>query len=335
MTRETPDDLREFTVLVIEDNEGDFVLIEDYLLEKFINITVVHCSNFDNSIAYLKKNPEKIAIILMDLNLPEFSGIDLITRILSFNFEIPIVILTGYADLQMAKKSLQLGIYDYLLKDEINPIVLHKTITFTLNRNSFIKQIEQEKQNYENLFNFNPQPTWLIDAKTLKILNANLAAQIKYGLSQHDFLKMTFLQLHPADEENLIKKNLRSKEDDSTRNNFTHLLGDGKKIKVNIYCTEINSNSQSRLIVQSNDISETINHINTIEIQNEKLKSIAWTQSHIVRAPISRILGIINLLEEEQDGSRDEMLFWMKQLKISTTEMDAIVKKIVNEANSF
>jgi hypothetical protein len=49
--------------------------------------------------------------------------------------------------------------------------------------------------------------------------------------------------------------------------------------------------------VQSNDISETLKHINTIEVQNAKLKNIAWTQSHVVRAPLSRILGIIDLIE--------------------------------------
>jgi uncharacterized membrane protein YkgB len=47
--------------------------------------------------------------------------------------------------------------------------------------------------------------------------------------------------------------------------------------------------------VQSNDISETLKHINTIEVQNAKLKNIAWTQSHVVR-PLSRILGIIDLI---------------------------------------
>jgi hypothetical protein len=82
--------------------------------------------------------------------------------------------------------------------------------------------------------------------------------------------------------------------------------------------------------VQSNDISETLKHINTIEVQNAKLKNIAWTQSHVVRAPLSRILGIIDLIEGETENF-SEMLFWLKQLRISTNEMDGIVKRIVKE----
>jgi hypothetical protein len=82
-------------------------------------------------------------------------------------------------------------------------------------------------------------------------------------------------------------------------NHFTHFLSDGKKKSRNLF-KEIKSNSNSGLIVQSNDISETLKHINTIEVQNAKLKNIAWTQSHVVRAPLSRILGIIDLIEGEE-----------------------------------
>jgi light-regulated signal transduction histidine kinase (bacteriophytochrome) len=65
-------------------------------------------------------------------------------------------------------------------------------------------------------------------------------------------------------------------------------------------------------------------------MQNAKLRNIAWTQSHVVRAPISRILGIINLIEEEGENF-NEIQFWLQQLKISTTEMDDIIKNIVKE----
>jgi hypothetical protein len=56
------------------------------------------------------------------------------------------------------------------------------------------------------------------------------------------------------------------------------------------------------------NVTERLHHQKTIEIQNKKLRDIAWTQSHVVRAPISRILGIINLLEG-QENSLEEFLF--------------------------
>ncbi|MFT4855248.1 MAG: PAS domain S-box-containing protein [Algoriphagus sp.] len=319
-----------FSVLIIEDNQGDYVLIEDYLLEKFKKINIIHCPDYATSINYLQNSKEKTSIILLDLHLPDLGGIELINSIIPYSFKAPIIILTGYSDLDMAKSSLQAGIYDYLVKDEINPDILYKTIIFSLNRSHFINEIENEKHNYEDLFNFNPQPTWLLDLKSYKIISANIAAQQKYGYALDDFLKMSFTQLHPQEEKQRLEQKFTSKDDEIEKNHFTHLLGNGKEIKVKIYFRKIKSDSDTKLIVQSNDISETLDHIYTIELQNEKLKNIAWTQSHMVRAPLSRILGIVNLIEQQKD-TLDDKLFWLKQLRVSTNEMDAIVKKIIDE----
>jgi len=45
---------------------------------------------------------------------------------------------------------------------------------------------------------------------------------------------------------------------------------------------EIQNSSNGGLIVQSNDIAANLNHIDTIEVQNTKLKKIVWTKSHTV-----------------------------------------------------
>jgi PAS domain S-box-containing protein len=184
------------------------------------------------------------------------------------------------------------------------------------------------------LINFNPQPTWLLNANSLQILSANIAAQKKYGFSLDDFIKMSFIQLHPKEEEQLIKYKFTSKEEKIFKNNFTHLLSDGQEIKVDVHFKEIEIFSTSALIVQSNDISETLKYINTIEIQNTKLKDISWTQSHVVRAPLARMLGIINLFEEGAVND-DELLFCLKQLKNSCNEMDDIIKNIVDRTKDI
>jgi hypothetical protein len=58
------------SVLIEEDNLGDFVLIEDYLLEKFKQINIVHYTDYTNSINYIQNSTEQISVILLDLHLP-------------------------------------------------------------------------------------------------------------------------------------------------------------------------------------------------------------------------------------------------------------------------
>jgi hypothetical protein len=53
-----------FSALIIEDNLGDFILIEDYLQEKFEKITLVHCQDYTTSVDYMKNSKEKFSVIL-------------------------------------------------------------------------------------------------------------------------------------------------------------------------------------------------------------------------------------------------------------------------------
>ncbi|MFO7745585.1 MAG: response regulator, partial [Psychroflexus sp.] len=196
------------SVLVIEDNEGDFILLEDFLIEKYPNVNTTHCSDCDCAIDFLMKN--KYSLVLLDLQLPDVSGLELIKKILSNCSNTPVIILTGYTDLGLAQESLQLGVYDYLIKDEINPTLLHKSIEFALSRRSFVQQIKEETLNYERLFNFSPKPTWLLDRQSLQILNANFSAIEKYGYSLESFKQMSFIDLHPTKEKKIVKKKIQA-----------------------------------------------------------------------------------------------------------------------------
>jgi len=324
--------LERLSVLVIEDNQGDFILIEDYLLEKFKNVEIVHCPDYATSVDFLAKSKDRISVVLLDLNLPDLVGVELIRSIIAHNVKVPIIVLTGYSDLAMAKSSLQIGVYDYLVKDEISPTILQKTIIYALHRSRFINQIEDEKRKFENLFNFSPQPTWLLDSQSLRILQANIAAQNTYGFSLDEFLQMSFTHLHPKGQGERIEQKFTSNDGQISGDHFTHVLRSGKEITVDIYFREIDETTMSGLIVQVNDVSEVVKHINTIEVQNTQLRNIAWTQSHVVRAPLSRMLGIVNLIELKA-GSFDELLFCLQQLRISSIELNDIIVGIVEESN--
>lgn len=107
----------------------------------------------------------------------------------------------------MAKNSLELGVYDFLIKDEINPSLLQKSIDFSLSRKNFRSQLEGERENYKNLFNLSPQPIWLLHLETYSVLDINEVAIEKYGYSLNESTNLSFMELHPIDErETLLSK---------------------------------------------------------------------------------------------------------------------------------
>jgi signal transduction histidine kinase len=94
----------------------------------------------------------------------------------------------------------------------------------------------------------------------------------------------------------------------------------------------------TRMIGAMNDISERkkfeisrLEYVEQIETQNEKLKNIAWTQSHIVRAPLARMLAIMNAIDDN-NKDLDDTLMWLKHLKDSAIELDEIIKDVVEKA---
>ena len=81
-----------------------------------------------------------------------------------------------------------------------------------------------------------------------------------------------------------------------------------------------------RIIGAMQDITEIQNYIQTIENHNSRLKDIAWTQSHVVRAPLARIMGIINLLQNFPDISEQAEL--LDHIITSAVELDDIIRNI-------
>ncbi|HEY2581794.1 MAG TPA: PAS domain S-box protein, partial [Mucilaginibacter sp.] len=72
-------------------------------------------------------------------------------------------------------------------------------------------------------------------------------------------------------------------------------------------------------------------YVQTIEEQNKAFKEISWIQSHLVRAPLARVMGLASLLSEaKNDNEKEEIL---KFLLLSSNELDEIIKEITKKTN--
>lgn len=138
-------------LLVIEDNEGDYILITEYLSEVLPTTRVQWCSTFAETAAYfLTEEAKHIDVILLDLILPDKSSDDLLTSVIDLSGDtIPIIILTGLSDINNSVKSLTLGASDYLIKDELSPAILNKSILYSRERKKAFETIK-EMHNHSN-----------------------------------------------------------------------------------------------------------------------------------------------------------------------------------------
>ncbi|MDE1208213.1 hypothetical protein [Tenacibaculum larymnensis] len=72
---------------------------------------------------------------------------------------------------------------------------------------------------------------------------------------------------------------------------------------------------------------------NKIVSQNNRLREIAWKQSHEVRKPIATILGISNAIQNNASMSAEEKNKCLSYLFEATDELDQVINEIVNKTN--
>ena len=89
-----------------------------------------------------------------------------------------------------------------------------------------------------------------------------------------------------------------------------------------------------RIIGSMQDTTERERYVHTVELQNKRLRDIAWTQSHIVRAPLANIIGIVELLLDGVDdqASREQLL---RHLASSAHTLEGIVGDIVKSTETL
>ena len=93
-------DKKSYQVLIIEDNEGDHVIVEEMLLETIQYPVIMHAVNFKTASEILKLPASPFDVILLDLSLPDKSGKELVDETLVLAPLIPVIVLTGYTDME-------------------------------------------------------------------------------------------------------------------------------------------------------------------------------------------------------------------------------------------
>lgn len=79
------------------------------------------------------------------------------------------------------------------------------------------------------------------------------------------------------------------------------------------------------------DVSERARHLESIEKQNSQLREIAWLQSHKVRAPLSNILGLTDLILSSEKAEEKEQL--TGYLQNAAGELERIIEEIIQKVS--
>jgi signal transduction histidine kinase/CheY-like chemotaxis protein len=120
-------------ILLVEDNPGDVLLLQESLAESLDPKFEIHPVEFlAQALEAMEK--DRFDAVLLDLSLPDSQGLETFSRIYTPHPEIPVVVLTGFADETMAVKAVRNGAQDYLVKGQTDRPLLVRAIRYSIQR---------------------------------------------------------------------------------------------------------------------------------------------------------------------------------------------------------
>jgi two-component system response regulator HydG len=128
--------------ILIVDDEESLRLTFELLLKRAGYESVTGVSNFDDAIATIEK--ENFDLIISDIVLQGASGIDLLRRIKEMGKSCPVVMITGYPNIETAAEAVRLGAFDYVPKP-VKKDELLKIVALALEK----QELQKEKSRFE------------------------------------------------------------------------------------------------------------------------------------------------------------------------------------------
>jgi len=137
------------SVLLIEDNPGDARLIREMLADDPAQpFTLTHADRLSTGIE--KLSHKAADLVLLDLSLPDSHGIETFSKIYAHSPKVPIIVLSGNDDQQLALYAVKSGAQDYLVKGKIDSALLMKAMQYSIERKRYQEELERQA-NYDAL----------------------------------------------------------------------------------------------------------------------------------------------------------------------------------------
>lgn len=105
-------------ILLIEDSETQALVFKSTIgnLVKEFNHELVVFGNGLEALEYVKNNQELIDLVILDLNLSDISGFDILSEISKLETKLPVIVLSADGDKDLIVKSMKLGASNYFVK---------------------------------------------------------------------------------------------------------------------------------------------------------------------------------------------------------------------------
>lgn len=337
---------RQLKILMLEDSVDDVDLIERELLRggiDYVSTVVKGRQGFEKALEEFRPD-----IILSDHSLPQFNSIEAMEIWKRWqkdrNGTVPFILITGSVSEEFAVQSIKAGASDYILKDRLKR--LPSSIKSALDKT----RLEKERMNYlgeiisqasmmkeaEHLAKFG---SWQVDLISGKHQWSDEAFRI-FGFAPGEIdpdYERFFQFVHPEDKaglQHVLKEAVKSHDSQECEYRILDKDKNVKTLHSRILVKRDEEQRARQLFGFTLDVTQQRMQTEALEVQNRKLMEIAWVQSHEVRAPLARIMGLVQLVSRYPDEGIN-LKMTLRHIAESANDLDGIIRKIVRKTEEI
>ncbi|HEV7350499.1 hybrid sensor histidine kinase/response regulator [Telluribacter sp.] len=320
---------KSINVLLVDDDEDDFLLTSACFndLDKW-NFSLTWCPTYREAMHNIKTC--KHDLYIFDFLLGERNGIELLSEALENQCEEPIILLTGKGDEKVAVEALRLGAADYLVKSELEPQILERSIRYALERTNVLKALRQSERRYRRIFEESKDMLFISDLKG-QVLDFNLAAVQLTGYDSAELLTLSLVEMLDGQEMKGIWQEIKTGTDLHDREvKITTKEGEKK------YClmsASVEVDFESRYIQgRLHDITSR-KQSERERLFSEKLavtSRLIRMLAHEVRNPLTNVNLSAEQLESELED--EDQKFYTQIIKRNCTRINDLITQLLQSS---
>lgn len=189
----------------------------------------------------------------------------------------------------------------------------------TLNHSA--KRFEHSLKEYHNLFRHNPVPMFIYEKSSGRFVAVNEACCKQYGYTHTQMKTLTVDSIRL--QHTTQSGDYKGLQDAGMQK---HRKSDGTEFWIHKFARDIEFDTRTTRLVLAIDVNEEVIAKHRLMRQNERLAELAWFESHELRAPIARMLGLLSLYDHDNQNEENKQI--IQHLKTSGEELDRMVRQL-------
>ncbi|MDQ6744845.1 MAG: EAL domain-containing protein [Actinomycetota bacterium] len=134
-------------ILLVEDDEDDYLITRELLSgQDRTQYELDWCSDYESALASICRQDHDAYLI--DYRLGPSTGLDLVREGFALRPLAPVIILTGQSDHRIDLQATALGVTDYLVKQELDPLLLERSIRYAVSHQRAIQDLARSEERY-------------------------------------------------------------------------------------------------------------------------------------------------------------------------------------------